>query len=79
MKRITSACLEQTIHFQLKEELGRETALAQVKDELAAYKAQLDKKRVQYRIISEEVQKDGSILLKIKKQYNTYSVGNYLD
>ncbi len=79
MKRITSACLEQTIHFQLKEELGRETALAQVKDELAAYKAQLDKKRVQYRIISEEIQKDGSILLKIKKQYNTYSVGNYLD
>ena len=31
MKRIKAACLEQTIHFQLKDGLGPETAREQVR------------------------------------------------
>lgn len=40
MRRIQAACLEQTIHFMMK---------------------------------------DGSVILKIKRQYNNHGIGNYFD
>lgn len=79
MKRIQSACLMQTIHFQLKDDLGHDAAVRAVKEELASYKAQLLKSRTKFRITDEAVQKDGSILLKITKQYQTYPCNGYLD
>lgn len=80
MKRIKFACLEQTIHFQLKEDIaGHTMAAAAVKEELVQYKTQLDRKHVKYKIIEENVQSDDSIILKIKRQYNEYDCGNYLD
>lgn len=80
MKRIKFACLEQTIHFQLKEDIiGHEAAAAAVKDELKQYKAQLNHKNVKYRIFEEKTLPDDSIILKIKRQYNNYDCGDYLN
>ncbi|PWM40106.1 MAG: hypothetical protein DBX66_01130 [Clostridiales bacterium] len=78
MKRIKAACLEQTIHFELKEGLEPSKAAELAREELAGYKAALERKRVKYKIVEETPQPDGSILLKIKKQYNFYSCGDYL-
>lgn len=79
MKRIKYACLEQMIHFQLKEDLGRDLAVRAVREELTAYKNQLDRKQTKYKIEEEAEQADGSIILRIKRQYNDYNVGDYLD
>ncbi|MDD3244201.1 MAG: hypothetical protein PHD32_10830 [Eubacteriales bacterium] len=78
MKRIQAACICQTLHFQLKEDLGHDYAIKQVNEEVAHYKAGLDKNRTKYRITQESVQSDGSIILKIIKQYNTNPIGDYL-
>lgn len=79
MKRIKYACLEQTIHFMLKEDVRHEDAVRGVQDDVKAYKMHLDRSRTKYRILSEETQEDGSVIVKIKKQYNAYDVGDYLD
>ncbi len=79
MKRIKAACICQTLHFLLKEDT--EPALAQrlVQDEVAAYRKRLEVSGAKYRILSEEQQTDGSMILRIKKQYNQSPVGDYLD
>lgn len=79
MKRIKAACLEQTIHFQLKDGISAELAKQQVRQEYESYKTQLDRHKTQYKIIEEAEQPDGSLIVKIKKQNNTQPVGNYLD
>ena len=79
MKRIQSACLEQTLHFQLKEDVDHSLAVSEVQAEYEKYKNRLNKMKVRYEIVEERVQDDGSILLKIKKQYNGYDVGEYLN
>lgn len=79
MKRIQSACICQTLHFILKEELEHKYAAEQVKEEVEHYKLSLDKKRIRYKIVEETVQPDDSIILKIIKQYNQSPVGDYLD
>ena len=70
MKRIKAACLEQTVHFQLKDDLGHAAAARAVKEEYEHYKMQLERSRTRYKIVEETVQPDDSILIKIKKQYN---------
>lgn len=79
MKRIKAACLEQTIHFQLKDGLDPALAKQQVRQEYASYRAQMDRHRTQYRILEEMEQPDGSLMIKIKKQNNIQPVGSYLD
>ena len=79
MKRVKAACITQTLHFQLKEDLGHDYAIQMVKEEVERYKRQLDRSGTKYRILSKTTQTDGSILIEIKKQYNTLPVGNYLD
>ena len=79
MKRVKAACITQTLHFLLKEDAGHDYAVKLVSEEVKKYKAQLDKNNTQYKILSEETQADGSIIIEIKKQYNTSPVGNYLD
>ena len=79
MKRIKAACLEQTIHFQLKDGISAELAKQQVRQEYESYKAQMDRHKTQYKIMEETEQPDGSLLVKIKKQNNAQPVGNYLD
>ena len=79
MKRVKAACLLQTLHFQLKEDLDPALAVKAVQDEVAHYKAQLERNRAAYRIDEEAVQPDGSIVVRIRKQYNAVQVGEYLD
>ena len=79
MKRVKAACITQTLHFMLKEDLGHDYAVQMVNEEVKRYKSQLEKGGTRYRILSEEVQPDGSVMIEIKKQYNTSPVGTYLD
>lgn len=79
MKRVKAACICQTLHFILKDDLGHDYAVKLVKEEVEKYKASLDKNRTKYKIVSEETQSDGSVMIKIIKQYNTSPVGDYLD
>lgn len=79
MKRVKAACICQTLHFMLKDDLRHDYAVKLVKEEVEKYKASLDKNRTKYKIVSEETQSDGSVMIKIIKQYNTSPVGDYLD
>ena len=75
MKRIKYACLEQTLHFFVQDS----TALRTAKDEFEMYKKGLARNKTAYKVLSEEAQPDGSLIVKLKKQYNTYDCGSYLD
>lgn len=79
MKRVKAACITQTLHFLLKEDLEHEYAVKMVDEEVKKYKNHLERNRVQYKILSEERQEDGSVMIEIIKQYNTTPVGKYLD
>ena len=79
MKRVKAACICQTLHFMLKDDLGHDYVVKLVKEEVEKYKASLEKNRTKYKIVSEETQPDGSVMIKIIKQYNTSPVGDYLD
>lgn len=79
MKRILSACITQTLHFKLKDGVIGEYGKRMVKEEVRKYKEGLERGRTKYKILSEEEQEDGSVIIEIKKQYNTSPVGTYLD
>ncbi len=79
MKRIQSACICQTLHFMLKEDVGHDYAVSMVKEEVEKYKNSLEKNRSKYRIVEETAQPDGSVVMKIIKQYNQSPVGDYLN
>ena len=61
MKRITSACLSQTIRFE------------------AFTLKKLDAKNTKYVIDDFQDNSHGVITVKIRKQYNTYHTGEYLE
>ena len=75
MKRVQAACICQTLHFILKEDIDHSLAARQVSEEVAHYKDSLERSRTKYKILEE----DDSIVIKIKKQYSTSPVGDYLD
>ena len=79
MKRVKAACITQTLHFLLKEDVSHDYAIKLVSEEVKKYKEQLDKNRTKYKILSEKTQEDGSVIIEIKKQYNTSPIGYYLD
>ena len=53
MKRVKAACICQTLHFMLKEDIGHDYAVSLVKQEVAQYKKGLDNKHTQYKIVEE--------------------------
>jgi hypothetical protein len=79
VRRIQSACLRQTIHFQLKENIAHALAVRMVKEEFESYKQLLERNRTKYIIVDEKTKDDGSIIIKVKKQINSYDTGDYLD
>lgn len=79
MKRIKSACLLQTIHFQLKVGMNQTAAAAAVKQEYEHYKAMLERSRTRFQILDESLQPDGSIIIHIKKQYNAQNCDEYMN
>lgn len=79
MKRVKAACICQTLHFSMKESLSYECTRRTVQQEVENYKAGLERSRTQYRIVEEIPQADGSLILKIIKQYNSSDLGDYLN
>lgn len=79
MKRVKAACICQTLHFMLKEDISHDYAVTLVRQEVEQYKKNLERNHTKYRIVEEALQSDGSIIVKIIKQYNSSPVGNYLD
>ena len=78
MKRIKAACIYQTLHFQLKEDLEHSIAVRLVREEVEHYKQALERNRTRYKIVDEAEQEDGSVVIRIIKQYNRSPVGDYL-
>lgn len=72
MKRVKAACIFQTLVFAQKEDCGlsREQQLNMNRDEVTRYKASLDRSRTRYQITEETEHSDGSILVRVRKQYN---------
>ena len=72
MKRVKSACILQTLVFMQKEDCGlsKNSILETNRREIANYKKTLEKTRTRYQIISEDEQEDGSIVVRVRKQYN---------
>lgn len=79
MKRIKAACICQTLHFTMKEDVEHEQAVQYCKKELEQYKKNLERSCTQYKIIDQATQSDGSIIIKVIKQYNHSPVGDYLN
>lgn len=79
MKRVQSACICQTLHFILKEDYGHDYAVKLVKGEVENYKLGLEHAGTKFKIVDEHDEPDGSVMLKIIKQYNGCDVGDYLD
>lgn len=65
MKRIITACLEQTIKFESSEEFE-------------AFKEQLTRKGTKFKVTNTE-NNGSNVIVRLKKQYNGYDVGSYLD
>lgn len=72
MRRITSACLLQTMRFDTMNEADPER-------DLEIYCKKLEKKNTKYVIEDKIVEEDGSIVIKVRKQYNTYGTTGYID
>lgn len=79
MKRVKAACICQTLHFMLKEDVGHDYAVKQAAQELEQYKKVLERNHTQYKITEQTEQPDGSIIVKVIKQYNSSPVGDYLN
>ena len=79
MKRVKAACICQTLHFMLKEDVAHDYAVRLAQDEVAHYWKNLERNHTRYKIVEETAQPDGSILVKVIKQYNTSPVGDSLD
>ncbi|MBE5786813.1 MAG: hypothetical protein E7324_04650 [Clostridiales bacterium] len=78
MKRIANACLEQTLVFSLKEKISPEADRKNLELEVNHYLRQLAKRSICYQLLMREEQDDGSIRLKIRKQYNNYPCQEYI-
>lgn len=78
MKRVQAACICQTLHFFQKDEVTKSIQEKMANEELEKYKLSLERSRTQFRILEEIKQDDGSLVIKIIKQYNNSPVGNYL-
>ena len=51
MKRIKAACICQTLHFQLKEDLEHSIAVRLVREEVEHYKQALERNRTRHKIV----------------------------
>lgn len=78
MKRIQAACICQTLRFSLKEEMDPVSTAKLIREEVEHYKKNLNRSGAKYKILDEAQQPDGSMLVRVIKQYNSSPVGDYL-
>lgn len=80
MKRIKAASITQTIVFTRNGNEPKDYAERKVQEEIKRFKYRMDREKTRYKVISEEVQADGSVVLEIVKEYGSRTpVGTYLD
>jgi len=72
MRRIASACLLQTMRFDTYHDANPEA-------DLELYCKKLDKSGTKYTIEEKIREENGAIVIKIRKQYNSYPVDGYID
>ena len=72
MKRVKAACILQTLVFMQKEDcgLGKKSIAETNRREFEHYKQAMEKTHTRYQIISQEEQEDGSLVVRVRKQYN---------
>lgn len=72
MKHVKAACILQTLVFAQKDDCGltREQQIKINHDDVIRYKATMDRSRTRYQITEETEQADGSVLVRVRKQYN---------
>ena len=63
MKRVKAACICQTLHFMLKEDVGHDYAVKLVKEEYGQYRAKLERNHTQYKIVEETEQPEKNVHL----------------
>lgn len=71
MRRIVSACLLQTMRFDTTKEADPE-------QDFTIFCKKPEKSSVKYVIEEKTKEADGSLVVKIRKQYNSYSTDGYL-
>ncbi|MCD7945025.1 MAG: hypothetical protein LUF81_00155 [Clostridiales bacterium] len=79
MKRIRFACLSQTVHFERNEKLGQEEATRMALLERDRYLKRLEETGTAYRIDQQYQLEDGTPVLVLRRQYNSYAPGDYLN
>ena len=79
MKRVKAACLCQTLVFSCAEPAPRALVLQQARQDIERYKHTLERGHTPYRIVEETERPDGSVVVKVIRQYNAVPVGDYLD
>lgn len=82
MKRIQSACIQQTLVFAQKPDAGytREHALRINREEFEHYKKTLERTKTRYQIVDVSEREDGAVVVRVKKQYNDKAdVSEYFD
>ncbi|HIQ78946.1 MAG TPA: hypothetical protein IAB77_06765 [Candidatus Scatomorpha intestinavium] len=72
MKRVKAACVLQTLIFAQKDDCGltREQQYKVNCEEVERYKAAMDRAHTRYQITEQTEQPDGSVLVRVRKQYN---------
>lgn len=72
MKRVKAACILQTLIFTQKDDCG--LTIEQQRElnhnEIERYKAAMERSRIRYQIAEETEQNDGSVVVRVRKQYN---------
>lgn len=72
MRRVVSACLLQTMRFDTLNGADPEK-------DLEIYCKRMDMKKARYVIEGKEKQPDGSLLVKVRRQYNQYQADGYME
>ncbi len=72
MKRVKAACILQTLVFAQKPDLGlsKEQMLKINREEIERYKSNMERVKTRYLIEDTAEQEDGSIVVRVRKQYN---------
>lgn len=72
MKRVKAGCILQTLVFLQKNDgyLSKNAIAEANRREVERYFQTLDRSHTRYQLVSQEEQEDGTILIRIRKQYN---------
>ena len=79
MKRITEACICQTVVFSPKEKMDRSKTIKEMLKEANDYKEFFDRIKTPYKILRETIRDDGSVVVEIRKKYGRYYTGKYIE